>query len=451
MFAIDPQLVGTPATSKALSDFDDDTDSDDPKPRPSRRGAVMSGAIRKAPPDKEKETRARKDAAPLRILEPEDWRPSPEEYKKMSSKEKRQLRNKISARNFRVRRKGPCSPVPRARVLTAPQSTSPPSRATSPSGIVLSMPSAPNSAPPSRRTPPSARRSLPSKSVSSTGVPSPTSLPLPSCPPSPPLRPSPPSPQHPPSSRQTRRRTSPPRPGSATVPFGAASVAWVSPPCTPRSSPLSPSPRAPSSSHPSFTKRPSAPVSSRRTSTPPSTRTAASSRKRAPPTSTTSTRLASAHSTPLPTSTPSPSRPSTPTACSSGGKWPHSSHSHIRSHIHSPTAWLAASSRTFSAQGLLTQHRLPPQSCPQRNRPPPPPSRARPSSASSAAHSGRPFLAPPPIPLRPDNGTQKRCARCSMAAPSSRSSMSMHPRLRPQRRTGPRARSRTCWKNRCEV
>jgi len=47
-----------------------------------------------------------KDPAPLRILEPEDWRPSPEEYKKMSSREKRQLRNKISARNFRVRRKG---------------------------------------------------------------------------------------------------------------------------------------------------------------------------------------------------------------------------------------------------------------------------------------------------------------------------------------------------------
>ena len=36
----------------------------------------------------------------------DDWRPSPEEYAKMSSKEKRQLRNKISARNFRVRRKG---------------------------------------------------------------------------------------------------------------------------------------------------------------------------------------------------------------------------------------------------------------------------------------------------------------------------------------------------------
>lgn len=33
------------------------------------------------------------------------WRPSPEEYKKLSSKEKRQLRNKLSARAFRTRRK----------------------------------------------------------------------------------------------------------------------------------------------------------------------------------------------------------------------------------------------------------------------------------------------------------------------------------------------------------
>lgn len=37
-----------------------------------------------------------------------DMRPSPEEYRKLSSKEKRQLRNKISARNFRTRRKGEC-------------------------------------------------------------------------------------------------------------------------------------------------------------------------------------------------------------------------------------------------------------------------------------------------------------------------------------------------------
>ncbi|KAI9444071.1 hypothetical protein H4582DRAFT_1807448 [Lactarius indigo] len=35
----------------------------------------------------------------------DDWRPTPEEYQKMSSREKRQLRNKISARNFRNRRK----------------------------------------------------------------------------------------------------------------------------------------------------------------------------------------------------------------------------------------------------------------------------------------------------------------------------------------------------------
>ncbi|KAH7098105.1 hypothetical protein BKA62DRAFT_714253 [Auriculariales sp. MPI-PUGE-AT-0066] len=37
--------------------------------------------------------------------DPEDWRPTVDEYKKMTPKEKRQLRNKISARNFRVRRK----------------------------------------------------------------------------------------------------------------------------------------------------------------------------------------------------------------------------------------------------------------------------------------------------------------------------------------------------------
>ncbi|KAJ4467034.1 hypothetical protein J3R30DRAFT_3580199 [Lentinula aciculospora] len=36
---------------------------------------------------------------------PADWHPPPEVFAKMSSKEKRQLRNKISARNFRVRRK----------------------------------------------------------------------------------------------------------------------------------------------------------------------------------------------------------------------------------------------------------------------------------------------------------------------------------------------------------
>jgi hypothetical protein len=39
------------------------------------------------------------------IDDDESWRPSPEEYKKLSSKEKRQLRNKLSARAFRTRRK----------------------------------------------------------------------------------------------------------------------------------------------------------------------------------------------------------------------------------------------------------------------------------------------------------------------------------------------------------
>jgi len=37
---------------------------------------------------------------------PQDWRPTADVLAKMTSKEKRQLRNKISARNFRIRRKG---------------------------------------------------------------------------------------------------------------------------------------------------------------------------------------------------------------------------------------------------------------------------------------------------------------------------------------------------------
>lgn len=136
-FGIDPQLVGTPATSKALSDFDEEEHHDAPsltlpeeeeekedespstsgnsasRGKISRKGTVLSGGIRKTSTvssiDKEngpsKENKSRNESTPLKILEPEDWRPSPEEYKRMSSKEKRQLRNKISARNFRVRRK----------------------------------------------------------------------------------------------------------------------------------------------------------------------------------------------------------------------------------------------------------------------------------------------------------------------------------------------------------
>ena len=73
-----------------------------------RKGTVQSGGIVKKGSKEKKEA---KSPAMLSTtsMEPDDWRPTPEEYKKMSSKEKRQLRNKISARNFRVRRKGQCS------------------------------------------------------------------------------------------------------------------------------------------------------------------------------------------------------------------------------------------------------------------------------------------------------------------------------------------------------
>ncbi|TFY68661.1 hypothetical protein EVG20_g3474 [Dentipellis fragilis] len=122
-FSIDPQLVGTPATSKALSDIDEheeaemkhEDDHEDDEDDESflsiapvkvggkgkgRRGTVQSGGItKKAAPVVSAVVRVRDDD------KDDDWRPSPEEYKKMSSKEKRQLRNKISARNFRVRRK----------------------------------------------------------------------------------------------------------------------------------------------------------------------------------------------------------------------------------------------------------------------------------------------------------------------------------------------------------
>lgn len=125
VFAIDPQLVGTPSNNSSPESVDNQPSQDNgdassiaaPSPdeleipvkvggkgKNNRRGTVQSGGIvKKAPVVKER------PSAPQSIeenREPDDWRPSPEEYKKMSSKEKRQLRNKISARNFRVRRKG---------------------------------------------------------------------------------------------------------------------------------------------------------------------------------------------------------------------------------------------------------------------------------------------------------------------------------------------------------
>jgi hypothetical protein len=125
VFAIDPQLVGTPSNNSSPESAEDQSPQDGGdassiaatspeeleipvkvggKGKNNRRGTVQSGGIvKKAPVVKER------PSAPQSIeenREPDDWRPSPEEYKKMSSKEKRQLRNKISARNFRVRRKG---------------------------------------------------------------------------------------------------------------------------------------------------------------------------------------------------------------------------------------------------------------------------------------------------------------------------------------------------------
>ena len=95
--------------SESDSEDESEPEPDEPVIKPvkvggkgkARKGTVASGGVAKrtagtsAPKPQEKTKAA-----------DEDWRPSPEEYKKMSSKEKRQLRNKISARNFRVRRKG---------------------------------------------------------------------------------------------------------------------------------------------------------------------------------------------------------------------------------------------------------------------------------------------------------------------------------------------------------
>ncbi|KAI5827367.1 hypothetical protein K523DRAFT_309538 [Schizophyllum commune Tattone D] len=76
-----------------------------------RQGTVASGGItktrasRKAPPPSPVVHRAPSPTPSDDMMGEEDWRPSPEVLAKMSSKEKRQLRNKISARNFRIRRK----------------------------------------------------------------------------------------------------------------------------------------------------------------------------------------------------------------------------------------------------------------------------------------------------------------------------------------------------------
>ncbi|KAN0062563.1 hypothetical protein ACQY0O_005095 [Thecaphora frezii] len=68
--------------------------------RPPRLGADSSFEATPTPPATVASNPSSKLSAAAK-----DLKPDPEEYKKLSSKEKRQLRNKISARNFRTRRK----------------------------------------------------------------------------------------------------------------------------------------------------------------------------------------------------------------------------------------------------------------------------------------------------------------------------------------------------------
>lgn len=78
-----------------------------PKPYPRVSDVVRDAPHRVAAIDSKRQPATTELKGSVRTGEAteDDWRPTMEEYQKMSSKEKRQLRNKISARNFRVRRK----------------------------------------------------------------------------------------------------------------------------------------------------------------------------------------------------------------------------------------------------------------------------------------------------------------------------------------------------------
>ncbi|KAJ7655794.1 hypothetical protein DFH06DRAFT_1412815 [Mycena polygramma] len=140
MLGIDPSLVGSPAPA-SYSDFSDahSTSPSDATSSPeesttiapvkvgghgkARKGTVVGGGIKKSSSGAAVEQNTstastafmRSTTFKPRANKGEDeddeddlpahWRPPPEVFQKMSSKEKRQLRNKIRARNFRVRRK----------------------------------------------------------------------------------------------------------------------------------------------------------------------------------------------------------------------------------------------------------------------------------------------------------------------------------------------------------
>ena len=128
-FAIDPQLMATPATSKSSSDFGDDDITKEEHPREEDdeeddEGPVTPPPIKLSNKGKDRKSAVHSGGVQKKVhissvvkTDPydntlDDWRPTPDEYQKMSSREKRQLRNKISARNFRNRRKGVYCPFP---------------------------------------------------------------------------------------------------------------------------------------------------------------------------------------------------------------------------------------------------------------------------------------------------------------------------------------------------
>ncbi|GAC71136.1 hypothetical protein PANT_1c00019 [Moesziomyces antarcticus T-34] len=78
-----------PMSEDGMSEDDDDDDEHDGEHRRSKSSGMGQTL----------------STIPMAVGDTNYLKPDPEEYKKLSSKEKRQLRNKISARNFRTRRK----------------------------------------------------------------------------------------------------------------------------------------------------------------------------------------------------------------------------------------------------------------------------------------------------------------------------------------------------------
>lgn len=83
----------TPMSEDGMSEDDDDDQHDSDRSRHNSPSKASSSNTKPL------------NSIPMAVGDVNYLKPDPEEYKKLSSKEKRQLRNKISARNFRTRRK----------------------------------------------------------------------------------------------------------------------------------------------------------------------------------------------------------------------------------------------------------------------------------------------------------------------------------------------------------